>query len=180
MVAYLHALLAERMMRGAEEVSAVVRGAHERRLQETRSACPSDTCMLVESYARRIGNDYHDGVLHQLHKMFWHEIHDGETPEEYITWNEAHRNTWMHGVATQRSVRLRYDSQTSGETERLVDPYHTRGAYGIGYCHLRKEMRMFRFDRVIAIEGTVQQCTRPKDWKKRWDAQQRARADAMV
>lgn len=180
MVAYLHALIAAQVMHGAEEAPVALRDVHEHRVQETRSACPPDDRNLVESYARRIGDDYHDGVLHHLHKMFWHEIHDGDTPEEYITWNEVYRSAWIHGVASQRSVWLRYDSQTSGETERMVDPYHTRGAYGIGYCHLRKEIRMFRLDRVIDIRDTPHAFTRPKDWKQRWDAQQRARADVIV
>lgn len=52
-----------------------------------------------------------------------------------------------------RSVRITYYSATSDETtERVVDPYHLNNVRGewylIGYCHLRKDFRSFRLNRI--------------------------------
>jgi predicted DNA-binding transcriptional regulator YafY len=55
-------------------------------------------------------------------------------------------------------VWLRYRSGESGEeeTERELDPYAVvcwaRSWYVVGYCHLRRGMRMFRLDRVRGVE----------------------------
>lgn len=64
-----------------------------------------------------------------------------------------------------RSVWLRYDSHTSGATERLVDPYGLARREGrwylVGHCHLRGEPRVFRLDRVIQAEPRDDHFTRP-------------------
>src|ERR1700738_5733278 len=56
--------------------------------------------------------------------------------------------------ANQR-VWMRYRGATD-ETERAIDPYgvvHHRGRwYVVGWCHLRDDVRMFRLDRVLALE----------------------------
>src|SRR4029077_12459852 len=56
--------------------------------------------------------------------------------------------------ANQR-VWMRYQGATD-ETERAIDPYgvvHHRGRwYVVGWCHLRDDVRMFRLDRVLALE----------------------------
>lgn len=59
-------------------------------------------------------------------------------------------------VRERRRVRMRYRSGTSEETERVVDPYViVQGDafwYTLGYCHLRRGIRLFRLDRVLAVE----------------------------
>lgn len=61
-------------------------------------------------------------------------------------------------------VRLTYKSISSGETLRRVDPYFVvfRGKawYLLGYCHLRKEMRLFRIDRIIKVAFTNERFSR--------------------
>ena len=68
-----------------------------------------------------------------------------------------------------RRVWMRYRGG-SDETERAIDPYgvvHHRGRwYVVGWCHLRDDVRMFRLDRVLALEpreiednGTVVRAT---------------------
>ena len=51
---------------------------------------------------------------------------------------------------------MRYRSGISEETERAVDPYAVvQGEgfwYTLGYCHLREGRRLFRLDRVLAVE----------------------------
>jgi predicted DNA-binding transcriptional regulator YafY len=56
----------------------------------------------------------------------------------------------------QQRVWLRYRSRAAAETEREVDPYGVvcrEGVwYVIGYCHLRQEPRVFRVDRILAVD----------------------------
>ena len=49
---------------------------------------------------------------------------------------------------TRGSVRMVY-----GAKERLVDVHSFDGAYIRAYCHLKKEERTFRLDRVEAAEA---------------------------
>jgi predicted DNA-binding transcriptional regulator YafY len=55
-------------------------------------------------------------------------------------------------IQAQRAVQIRYRSR-GGETERMLDPYglvfHWDHWYVVGWCHLRKEPRVFRLDRII-------------------------------
>lgn len=55
-----------------------------------------------------------------------------------------------------RRVRLRYRSNGGEETDRVVDPYGvahwSRAWYLVGHCHLRDGTRLFRLDRVDAVE----------------------------
>ena len=59
-------------------------------------------------------------------------------------------------VRERRRVRMRYRSGISEETERVVDPYAVVQGdafwYTLGYCHLREGRRLFRLDRVLAVE----------------------------
>ncbi|MGQ9523536.1 MAG: helix-turn-helix transcriptional regulator [Armatimonadota bacterium] len=53
----------------------------------------------------------------------------------------------------RRRVKLTYYSATTNETtERVVDPYHLNNVRGewylIGFCHLRKDFRNFRLNRI--------------------------------
>jgi len=64
------------------------------------------------------------------------------------------------GVRERRRVRLRYRSFRAGEageeTLRDLEPYgvvHRGGFwYAVGYCHLRRDVRVFRLDRVRGAE----------------------------
>src|SRR3989338_5958874 len=89
---------------------------------------------VVDNRARRLSNEYHEHILYSLEKMYWHEIHDRDDgylqpPIEYDT---HHYETWSEGVNKRRTVRMVYDSTTSGTSERLVDPYQTRTPYADG------------------------------------------------
>ena len=73
--------------------------------------------------------------------------------------------TLAAAVGEQRRVRLCYSSGLSRETKREVDPYgvmHREGYwYAVGYCHLRKGMRLFRLDRVLEAEMLEETFARP-------------------
>jgi predicted DNA-binding transcriptional regulator YafY len=51
---------------------------------------------------------------------------------------------------------MRYQGQTGEEREREFDcyglVYHGERWYAVGYCHLRRDVRVFRLDRISAIE----------------------------
>jgi predicted DNA-binding transcriptional regulator YafY len=68
-------------------------------------------------------------------------------------------------VRESRRVFMRYISADGSETERLVDPYglvHFIGRwYSPGYCHLRADLRLFRLDRILAVELLEDEFMRP-------------------
>lgn len=100
----------------------------------------------IERKAEVILSALGDDILHR----FEDEYDDGwERPPIY--YNEEFKNIWMNGVRNRISVAMEYESETSGRAKRIVDPYSTSGAYGKGYCHLRRDERKFRFDRVLDI-----------------------------
>jgi predicted DNA-binding transcriptional regulator YafY len=73
-------------------------------------------------------------------------------------------------VAVQKGqcVFLRYLTFSGVESARLFDPYgivyHMGYWYTAGYCHLRKDLRTFRIDRIVAIEALDQSFERPPDF----------------
>lgn len=73
-----------------------------------------------------------------------------------------HRETidrLTRAIADATTVQMRYDSASRGRvTRREVDPYRlwyaSGGLYLIGYCHLRREPRMFAVERIKSITLT--------------------------
>lgn len=62
-------------------------------------------------------------------------------------------------IAEKKRIQMRYDSAARGRvTRREVDPYRlwyaSGGLYLIGYCHLRKEPRMFAVERIKSVTPT--------------------------
>ena len=74
-------------------------------------------------------------------------------------------------MAAGHPVQLRYHSFSRVETERKVDPYALSFRWGnwylIGYCHLRREMRTFRIDRIKHLEVLTGHYEIPKDFDAR-------------
>ncbi len=71
-------------------------------------------------------------------------------------------------VRQSRRVWLRYRTGANEETERMLDPYgvvcHNGRWYTVGYCHLRQHTRVFRLDRVQAIEMQTETFSPPADF----------------
>ncbi len=71
-------------------------------------------------------------------------------------------------VRQSRRVWLRYRTRAHEETERVLDPYgivcHNGRWYTVGYCHLRQHTRVFRLDRVQAIEMRAETFSPPADF----------------
>ncbi|MCD6289964.1 MAG: WYL domain-containing protein [Anaerolineae bacterium] len=78
-----------------------------------------------------------------------------------IRWPEA---TWEHlptplreALETHRPLWLRYVNAQGALSERYVEPLDAYDGYLIAYCHLRREQRAFRLDRIMEmrLEGNV-------------------------
>jgi predicted DNA-binding transcriptional regulator YafY len=69
-------------------------------------------------------------------------------------------------IGQKRTVQMRYYSASRDATNRRdVDPYHlwhTPGAlYLVGYCHLRRDVRLFAVDRIRSLTITNRPCQMP-------------------
>ncbi len=80
-----------------------------------------------------------------------------------------HRETierLARAIANHRTVEIRYyTAARDTTTRRKVDPYHLWFAAGalylIGYCHLRRDVRMFAVDRIRSLTITNHPCQMP-------------------
>jgi predicted DNA-binding transcriptional regulator YafY len=80
-----------------------------------------------------------------------------------------HRETieqLTRAITQHRTVQMRYYSASRDATSRRdVDPYHIWYALGalylVGYCHHRREVRLFAVDRVRSLTITNQPCQMP-------------------
>lgn len=120
---------------------------------------------IVENRVRRMNNEYEESVMENFRDEYGQEFDDGEEDFFFapIDYDERFYEIWKQGVAKRQTVKIKYDSTTSGISDRLVDPYKSRSPYGEGYCHNRKEVRKFRFDRVIDIKLTDNKFKKPKN-----------------
>lgn len=71
-------------------------------------------------------------------------------------------------AAESRKVILRYRDRHGAATTRPYDPYAVvypanAAWYTVGYCHLRRAVRVFRLDRVLAVQSEGTPFTRPAD-----------------
>jgi predicted DNA-binding transcriptional regulator YafY len=74
---------------------------------------------------------------------------------------------WM----SQRQIKITYQSlEANKATERVIDPYFIEPAapghasYVIGYCHQRKEIRIFKVERISSAELTNVSYSIPPDF----------------
>jgi predicted DNA-binding transcriptional regulator YafY len=76
--------------------------------------------------------------------------------------------TLSSAVAGHERLFMRYRSGQDGLTERELDPYgivfHEGLWYTAGYCHLRRDLRTFRLDRMIALEPVGVHFDAPEDF----------------
>ncbi|WP_419822866.1 helix-turn-helix transcriptional regulator [Anoxybacterium hadale] len=74
-----------------------------------------------------------------------------------------------HAVANEHSVEIEYRTGREEQPRlRLIDPYGmfywNNKWYTVGYCHLRREIRSFRAERILRIQPTKMVFQRPKDF----------------
>ena len=76
--------------------------------------------------------------------------------------------TLCSAAQLEQRVYLSYQDWQGKESEREVDLYGLvyRGGYwySVGYCHLRQGVRIFRLDRISAVEMRADTFTRPLDF----------------
>src|SRR3990167_9839470 len=114
---------------------------------------------------RKIKHEYRTNIYEEAKSLYGDRY--GDDDEYYypaVEYDEKIHDVWVKGVKERTTIEMTYDSTTSGLTKRLVDPYQTRSPYGQGYCHLKKEVRKFRFDRIVEIALTDLKFTKPKSW----------------
>jgi predicted DNA-binding transcriptional regulator YafY len=74
--------------------------------------------------------------------------------------------TLSTAAQARQRVHLRYRSHEQQETARDFDPYGLvwRGGrwYAVGHCHLRRDVRSFRLDRVVAVSALPASFGRPE------------------
>lgn len=78
----------------------------------------------------------------------------GLTARDYQPW-EGTLHTLRESIHRRQRVNLRYQGFSQATTSRAVDPY-ALSFYGgfwylVGFCHLRRELRTFRVDRIHEI-----------------------------
>lgn len=71
-------------------------------------------------------------------------------------------------VATEQRTILTYQDRFGATTTRPFDPYavvylSNATLYAVGHCHLRRDVRVFRLDRIAAVEPEGTPFTRPTD-----------------
>ncbi len=173
MYRYLSWLLFEEV-HGMSDWTAKEEGRIKPLVSEAEEKLSRDQILLVENRTRRMADEYEQNLLHQLNKQYWKELHDddGYIPR-HITFDSNVHETWTSSVRKQNTVKITYDSASSGLSERLVNPYQTKSPYGIGYCHKRKKVLQFRFDRVIDIDLMNRIFEKPKNWKEKYEENKR-------
>ena len=71
-------------------------------------------------------------------------------------------------MANDLRILIRYHSFARIESDRKVDPlalsYRWGNWYLIGYCHLRRELRTFRIDRITKCQVLKERFERPEDF----------------
>ena len=89
------------------------------------------------------------------------------TSRDYTPYHEL-MATLRDCMAHDRRVLIRYHSFSRIESDRKVDPYALSYRWGnwylIGYCHLRRELRTFRIDRINNHQVLDETFSRPKDF----------------
>lgn len=120
---------------------------------------------LIKFRVRKAKNDYKTCLLDSFGDRYWHEIERGEDIYPDVEFDQKTYEIWTKGVRLRKSVKILYESTTTGMMTRIVDPYKTETPYGRGFCHIKNEMRKFRFDRIIEIELTNDSFIKPKKWK---------------
>lgn len=139
--------------------------------KEARERLDDFSRKVVDNRAIRLSNEYEEHISYSFEKMHWHDIHDYDDYDDQflrppIEYDSRWYQIWSDAVRKRITVRMVYDSLSSGQSERLVDPYQTNAPYGKGFCHKTKQIRTFRFDRIIDITVTDQIFNKPKNWQE--------------
>jgi predicted DNA-binding transcriptional regulator YafY len=80
--------------------------------------------------------------------------------------SEVVLSTMSSAAQLQQRVHIQYHSNQSEDTERDFDPYgltyYLHKWYVVGYCHLRRDLRSFRLDRITQVKEVDAHFDRPE------------------
>lgn len=149
--AYLSALIARRIVgelsSSASKLKLLETFADERGTKlniRMRKEADEESLSILSAYADIIAEEYD----HQLENTDYSR----DRGWEKVEFDPQIKEMWKLAIKNKLQLRMVYISETSGKTRRLVEPIKTTGPYGEAYCFLRKEERVFRFDRVVELE----------------------------
>jgi predicted DNA-binding transcriptional regulator YafY len=121
---------------------------------------------VVEGALAKLDRILPERLRHQLEAVQASLVVDTSTPGTPPV--GAQVLTISRGIDEHRRIWLRHHTHHGGMTEREFDPYalvHRDGLwYTLGYCHLRQDVRIFRLDRITAVELRPQTFTPPENF----------------
>ena len=91
---------------------------------------------------------------------------------DLVTRSHAELSGYVMSLSTaayqEKRVWMRYQTRPGEESERGFDcyglVYHSERWYAVGYCHLRQDTRVFRLDRIRALEVREERFTPPANF----------------
>lgn len=125
----------------------------------------------VTSVTAKLDNVLPDDLRQEVTRVRQSLVVGGLTRMDTRHWETA-VHTLRRSIGERRSVRLLYRGfARQQDTERVVDPYALTLQWGlwylVGHCHLRREMRTFRVDRIRSVTTTQERFTVPRDFSVR-------------
>lgn len=91
------------------------------------------------------------------------DISDGNHSEKVQKFYESIEKA----ISSLSTISMEYESINSGVSQRKVDPYFIifrgRAFYFVGYCHMKKDYRTFRINRIIDISLTKEHFVKKDD-----------------
>jgi len=128
-----------------------------------------------DEYETPIGKKTIVGMLRKIHGQIPEE--DSEEMDRDFLRRKYHPfnnnldyNTYAalkKALSRLRTVEMEYFNAESAQfKKRKVDVYYTSSKYTIGYCHLRKDMRKFRTDKIRSVKMTSSTYRIPKGFNK--------------
>jgi DNA polymerase-3 subunit epsilon len=114
-----------------------------------RHRAMADVLTTWEVWQRFIAERQTSGLLTLAHLM---HPNDSRTMAEL----EVLTATLYEGLSAHLPLRLHYKASNAEETRRVIQPLELQYAYGHSYlrayCHMRRDERHFRLDRIMALE----------------------------
>src|SRR5215468_4566497 len=108
----------------------------------------ADVCTTWQVWQRFVADMRQEGPVTLAHVLYPHS----RRPVEELT---ALVTTLQEALPTGKPVQLRYQPEKAPATVRVVQPlevYYERGhGYMRAFCHLRREERHFRLDRIVEL-----------------------------
>ena len=136
------------LMLTEDEALAVVLGLETVRRMGLGAAAPA-----VEGAAAKIDRVLPDTIRERIHAV--QSALTMDIPPALATARGDLVLAMATAVHERRRVLLCHRAVTGAETERRLDPYgivfRDGKWYAIGHCHLRNDLRVFRFDRITSV-----------------------------